>query len=65
MREILPGLFHWTAVHPKIRIEVSSYYLPEAGVLLDPLLPAEGLEWFRGRRAAARASDQPPPHPPQ
>ena len=49
MREILPGLFHWTAAHPKIHIEVSSYYLPESGVLLDPLLPAEGLEWFRGR----------------
>lgn len=47
MREILPGLFHWTAVHPKIHIEVSSYYLPESGVLLDPLVPAEGLDWFR------------------
>ncbi len=49
MREILPGLFHWTAVHPKIKIEVSSYYLREARVLLDPLIPAEGLEWFRAR----------------
>lgn len=47
MREILPGLLHWTAVHPRIQIEVSSYYLAEAGVLLDPLLPAEGLDWFR------------------
>lgn len=49
MREILPGLFHWTAVHPKIRIEVSSYWVEPAGVLLDPLLPAEGLAWFRER----------------
>jgi hypothetical protein len=48
VREILPGLFHWTAVHPRIRIEVSSYYLRPARVLLDPLLPAEGLAWFRG-----------------
>ena len=49
MREVLPGLFHWTAPHPRIKIEVSSYYLEEEGVLLDPLIPAEGLEWFRGR----------------
>jgi hypothetical protein len=52
IREIVPGLFHWTAVHPKIRIEVSSYWLEPAGVLLDPLEPAEGLEWFRGRSTA-------------
>ena len=49
MREILAGLFHWTAVHPRIQIEVSSYYLPETGVLLDPLIPAEGVDWFRDR----------------
>jgi hypothetical protein len=48
MQEILPRLFHWTTVHPRIRIEVSSYYLREGGVLLDPLIPAEGLDWFRG-----------------
>ncbi len=55
MKEILPGLFHWTAVHPRIKIEVSSYYLEESGVLLDPLIPAEGLEWFRGRVAPRHA----------
>lgn len=47
MKEILPGVFHWTTVHPKIKIEVSSYYVVAAGVLLDPLIPAEGLDWFR------------------
>jgi hypothetical protein len=47
MNEILPGLLHWTAVHPRIQIEVSSYYLRDARVLIDPLLPAEGLEGFR------------------
>jgi hypothetical protein len=51
VREILPGLFHWTAVHPKIKIEVSSYYVVEPGVLIDPLVPAGGLGWFRARRA--------------
>lgn len=49
--EILPGLFHWTATHPRIKIPVSSYYVLEPGVLLDPLVPAEGLDWFRARRA--------------
>lgn len=51
MKEILPGIFHWTAIHPGIKIEVSSYYVREARVLLDPLLPAEGLAWFRARGA--------------
>jgi hypothetical protein len=46
-REILPGLLHWTAAHPKIRIEVSSYWLSDARILLDPLLPAGGLDWLR------------------
>lgn len=46
-REIRPGLFHWTATHPKIQIQVSSYWLAPAGVLLDPLLPPGGLEWLR------------------
>jgi hypothetical protein len=46
-REILPGLFHWTAAHPKIRIEVSSYWIAEPRVLLDPLLPEGGVEGLR------------------
>jgi hypothetical protein len=46
MKEILPGVLHWTASHPKIKIEVSSYYLAEERVLIDPLLPAEGLDGF-------------------
>jgi hypothetical protein len=49
MQEILAGVFHWTAVHPRIQIEVSSYYVEEPGVLLDALLPPEGAEWFRDR----------------
>ena len=46
MKEILPGIFHWTRAHPKIKIEVSSYFLKPERVLIDPLIPAEGLEWF-------------------
>jgi hypothetical protein len=53
MREIIPGVFHWTSVHPKIRIEVSSYWLDESGVLIDPLVPPDvGLGWFAARSAA-------------
>jgi hypothetical protein len=54
LKEIGPGIHHWKAVHPKIQIEVSSYYVEPAATLLDPLLPAEGIEWFRGRRAPER-----------
>ena len=46
-KQIVPGLFHWTATHPEIRIHVSSYYLVQERVLIDPLLPAPvGLEWL-------------------
>jgi hypothetical protein len=56
MREVLPGVFHWTARHPRIGIEVSSYWLEEEGVLLDPLVPPEkGLDWFAARRIEPEA----------
>jgi hypothetical protein len=44
MQEIAPGIWHWTAKHPKINLDVSSYFLPETGALLDPLMPPEGAE---------------------
>src|SRR6476469_5326280 len=46
MNVIAPGLWHWTAQPPQISWEVSSYYLLSERVLIDPMLPAEGLEWF-------------------
>src|SRR5450759_1116929 len=50
MHEVLPGVFHWTAVHPKIHIEVSSYWLEDGGVLIDPLVPPDvGVDWFAHR----------------
>lgn len=56
MQEVLPGVYHWTGVHPRIRIEVSSYWLDETGVLIDPLVPAEeGLQWFADRPVPPRA----------
>jgi hypothetical protein len=47
MNEILPGVLHWTRTHPKIGIEVSSYYLRDERVLIDPIEPDEGVGWFR------------------
>jgi hypothetical protein len=44
--ELAPGLWHWTALHPRIHIEVSSYLLVPAGVLIDPLPPSGGLDWL-------------------
>jgi hypothetical protein len=49
IREVLPGIYHWTAIHPKIRLPVDSYYIEPARVVVDPLVPREGLEWFEGR----------------
>ncbi len=50
MQEVLPGVFHWTAVHPHIHTQVSSYWLDDTGVAIDPLTPPEvGLDWFAAR----------------
>jgi hypothetical protein len=50
MNELLPGLFHWTAFHEGIRMDVHSHFLADSGTLVDPMLPAEGIEWFDDRR---------------
>lgn len=46
MREIAPGIWHWTARHELIGMKVSSYYLSAERVLIDPMIPDEGLDWF-------------------
>jgi glyoxylase-like metal-dependent hydrolase (beta-lactamase superfamily II) len=46
MREIAPGVWHWTARHQHIGSDVSSYYLERERIALDPMIPAEGIEWF-------------------
>ena len=55
VEEIAPGLWHWTARHESIRIEVSSYYLLPERVLIDPILPPEGLDWFAQREPPEHA----------
>lgn len=50
MDEILPGVFHWTAYHERIRRPVSSYCVSHpdgAATLIDPMLPEGGLESLR------------------
>jgi hypothetical protein len=44
--EIAPGIWHWVEVHPRIKVPVSSYYLPEERVVIDPLVPSAGLDFF-------------------
>ena len=46
MEQIVPGIWHWTALHPNIKISVHSYYLEEEGILLDPITPDDGVDWF-------------------
>jgi hypothetical protein len=55
MDEIAPGLWHWTAVRERIGMEVSSYYLEPERVIVDPMIPPEGLDWFAGHGAPERA----------
>jgi hypothetical protein len=49
IREVFPGIHHWTAIHPRIRVPVDSYYIEPARLVLDPMIPREGLEWFELR----------------
>lgn len=54
IREVLPGVHHWTAIHPRIKLPVDSYYIEFARILLDPIAPREGLEWFERRELPAQ-----------
>ena len=49
MQKILPQVYHWTTFHEGIRQDVHSYcYVgPKFSVLIDPMVPADGLDWFR------------------
>ncbi len=49
MEELVPQIFHWTAFHPDIEQDVHSYCVTGLGptILIDPMVPPEGLEWFR------------------
>jgi hypothetical protein len=51
--EVLPGVWHWRAYHERIQQDVSSWYLPEVHVAIDPKLPEEGVAWFTERGGVA------------
>jgi hypothetical protein len=55
MEELLPGVFHWTAFHEGIQMDVSSYYVERSGTLIDPMLPEEGIGWFRDHHLPERS----------
>jgi hypothetical protein len=55
IRQILPGVVHWAATHPNLGVDVSSYALTESGVLLDPMTPADGLDWFEDNDVVPQA----------
>jgi hypothetical protein len=57
MDEILPGIWHWTTPNPRIGGRpVSSYWLDQSGVLIDPLLSEEaGIGWLASRPTPPRA----------
>jgi hypothetical protein len=46
MEEVLPGIVHWSALHPGTGQPAHSHYLIDTGTLIDPILPEEGLGWF-------------------
>jgi hypothetical protein len=46
MKEILPGVWHWTATHPSTGSVVSSYWVPHSRAVIDALLPEEGIDAF-------------------
>ena len=46
MEQVVPGVWHWSGAHPKIKIHVHSYFLAGELVLIDPIVPDEGLDWF-------------------
>jgi hypothetical protein len=48
MRELLPGLSHWSTFHAPIGAPVSSYFVAPAGVVIDPKVPEEGIDALPG-----------------
>jgi hypothetical protein len=49
MREIIPGVWHWSTHHEPINAPVSSYSVQEAVIVIDPKVPDDGLEALPAR----------------
>ena len=52
--EILPGVLHWSARHPRIGQVVHSYYVEDAAAVLDPIVPAGVVAALKSRRPPER-----------
>jgi hypothetical protein len=52
MHEIVPGVVHWEAFNPSIRSRVSSHFIVDGAVILDPLPPEEGFAALAERYGA-------------
>jgi hypothetical protein len=50
MQEIIEGIYHWKAKHPRIGFDVDCHFVAGSGTVIDPLLPEEGIEWFDEHR---------------
>jgi hypothetical protein len=48
MREIFPGVFHWSAFHRPFGAQVSSYFVEPVGLVVDPKVPDGGFAAFDG-----------------
>jgi hypothetical protein len=46
MDEVIPGIWHWAAVHPRHGQLAHSHYVVDGGTLIDPMVPQEGLAAF-------------------
>ncbi len=49
MKEVIDGVFHWKALHPRIETEVDCHFVAGSQTAIDPLLPDAGIEWFEER----------------
>ena len=52
--EIVPGVFHWSALHPGIGQTVHSHYVRDAAAVLDPMVPEGVIDQLAGRSAPDR-----------
>ena len=54
MHQLLPGLHHWQAYNRYIRHPVDAYHARlDPPVVIDPMEPDDGMEWFKERGAPA------------
>ena len=48
MDEVIDGIFHWTAEHQPIGARVSSYFIADPAVVIDPKIPEDGWDALPG-----------------